>query len=99
MSASICIDRDVKTSDPGESLHEQLSQVSQTLWVSSALSFTRCSVPTFRPMCGAAYGARTPERVNSRNGYRHRDLGYPRRHHRCCDLQAANRDVPPRVAP
>ena len=25
-------------------------------------------------MCGAGYGERSPERVNSRNGYRHRDL-------------------------
>jgi putative transposase len=25
-------------------------------------------------VCGAGYGERTPERVNSRNGYRHRDL-------------------------
>ena len=25
-------------------------------------------------MCGAQYGARSPDRVNSRNGYRHRDL-------------------------
>jgi transposase-like protein len=25
-------------------------------------------------VCGAAYNARSPQRVNSRNGYRHRDL-------------------------
>jgi putative transposase len=25
-------------------------------------------------VCGADYGVRSPERVNSRNGYRHRDL-------------------------
>lgn len=25
-------------------------------------------------VCGAGYGERTPDRVNSRNGYRHRDL-------------------------
>jgi putative transposase len=25
-------------------------------------------------VCGAAYGTRAPERVNSRNGYRHRDF-------------------------
>ena len=25
-------------------------------------------------MCGAEYGTRSIERVNSRNGYRHRDL-------------------------
>ena len=25
-------------------------------------------------VCGAEYGVRSPERVNSRNGYRHRDL-------------------------
>ncbi len=25
-------------------------------------------------ICGAGYGERSPERVNSRNGYRHRDL-------------------------
>jgi len=31
---------------------------------------------------GAEYGTASPERVNSRNGYRHRDPRHPGRHHR-----------------
>jgi transposase-like protein len=61
--------------DPAHFLHEHLSQASPdlmrellTTFVNALLSAEADSV------CGASYGARTPERVNSRNGYRHRDL-------------------------
>ena len=61
--------------DPAAFLHEHLSQASPDLLrelmqssVNTLLSADADSV------CGAAYGARAPERTNQRNGYRHRDL-------------------------
>ncbi len=61
--------------DPAVFLHEQLEQASPdlmrellTTFVNALLSADADSV------CGAAYGSRSGERVNSRNGYRHRDL-------------------------
>jgi transposase-like protein len=65
-----------KTSiDPSLFLHEQLAQASPdlmrellTTFVNALLSAQADSV------CGAEYGARSPDRTNSRNGYRHRDL-------------------------
>src|SRR5579875_1810448 len=76
MTATPSIDpAPTKTLDPGEFLHEQLAQASPDLmrqllatFVNSLLSAEADAV------CGAAYGARSAERVNSRNGYRHRDL-------------------------
>ena len=65
----------VPSIDPTEFLHEQLAQASPdlmrdllTMFVNALLSADADAV------CGAAYTARSPERVNSRNGYRHRDL-------------------------
>lgn len=49
-------------------------------------------------VCGAEYGVASPERVNSRNGYRHRDLGHPGRHDRCRGAQPPPRLVLPRLA-
>jgi transposase-like protein len=65
-----------KTSiDPALFLHEQLAQASPdlmrellTTFINALLSAQADSV------CGAVYGARSPERTNRRNGYRHRDL-------------------------
>ena len=65
-----------KTSiDPELFLHEQLAQASPDLmrellgtFINALLSAQADSV------CGAEYGARSPERTNTRNGYRHRDL-------------------------
>jgi len=61
--------------DPAEFLHEHLAQASPDLlrelmqgFINTLLSADADSV------CGAAYGARDPERSNRRNGYRHRDL-------------------------
>ena len=61
--------------DPAEFLHEHLSQASPDLlrelmqgFINTLLSADADSV------CGAAYGARDPDRTNRRNGYRHRDL-------------------------
>ena len=61
--------------DPARFLDEQLAQASPDLlrdllgmFVNTLLSAQADSV------CGAGYGERSIERVNSRNGYRHRDL-------------------------
>src|SRR6187431_2156981 len=61
--------------DPEQFLHEQLAQASPDLmrgmletFINTLLSAQADSV------CGAEYGARSPERTNIRNGYRHRDL-------------------------
>ena len=61
--------------DPALFLHEQLAQASPDLmrellgtFINALLSAQADSV------CGAEYGTRSPDRVNRRNGYRHRDL-------------------------
>lgn len=61
--------------DPSRLLEEQLAQASPDLlrhllqtFINVLLSAEADSV------CGAGYGTRSDERVNSRNGYRHRDL-------------------------
>src|SRR6476661_5281512 len=61
--------------DPEQFLHEQLAQASPDLmrqmletFINALLSGQADSV------CGAEYGTRDPERTNTRNGYRHRDL-------------------------
>src|SRR6476620_3005663 len=61
--------------DPALFLHEQLAQASPDLmrellstFINALLSAQADSV------CGAEYGTRSPDRTNSRNGYRHRDL-------------------------
>ena len=61
--------------DPARLLEEQLAQASPDLlrellgtFINTLLSAEADAV------CGAGYGERSPERVNSRNGYRHRDF-------------------------
>src|SRR5512141_3509565 len=61
--------------DPARLLEEQLAQASPDLlrellgtFINTLLSAEADAV------CGAEYGAVTPERVNRRNGYRHRDF-------------------------
>jgi len=61
--------------DPAVFLHEQLAQASPDLmrdllstFINALLSAQADSV------CGAEYGVRSADRVNSRNGYRRRDL-------------------------
>jgi putative transposase len=43
------------------------------------------------PVCGAGCGETSPERVDTRNGYRHREFDNLRRHTRGRDPQAALR--------
>ena len=61
--------------DPARMLEEQLAQASPDLlrellgtFIATLLSAEADAV------CGADYGQSSPERVNSRNGYRHRDF-------------------------
>jgi transposase-like protein len=61
--------------DPADFLHEHLAQASPDLmrelmegFINTLLSAQADAV------CGAAYGSRDPQRVNQRNGYRHREL-------------------------
>ena len=64
-----------KTLDAGEFLHEQLAQASPDLMRGLLTTFVNALLGAEADaVCGAAYGSRSPERVNSRNGYRHRDL-------------------------
>ena len=66
----------VKSSiDPARLLEEQLAQASPDLlrellgtFINTLLSAEADS------MCGAAYGQASPDRINQRNGYRHRDF-------------------------
>ena len=61
--------------DPAEFLHEQLAQASPDLMRDLLTTFVNALLSADADaVCGAAYNARSPERVNSRNGYRHRDL-------------------------
>src|SRR3954451_23258304 len=77
--------------DPARMLEEQLAQASPDLlrellqtFINTLLSAEADSV------CGAAYGTSSPERVNQRNGYRHRDF----------DTRAGTVDVAvPKLAP
>ncbi|MAL06064.1 MAG: IS256 family transposase, partial [Microbacterium sp.] len=61
--------------DPAQFLTEQLSQASPDLMRDLLTTFVNALLSAQADaVCGAGYGERTPERVNSRNGYRHRDL-------------------------
>ena len=61
--------------DPARFLNEQLSQASPDLMRDLLTTFVNALLSAQADaVCGAGYNERTPERVNSRNGYRHRDL-------------------------
>jgi transposase-like protein len=61
--------------DPAQFLHDQLAQASPDLMRELLTTFVNALLSADADaVCGAAYNARTPERTNSRNGYRHRDL-------------------------
>ena len=61
--------------DPAQFLNEQLAQASPDLMRDLLTTFVNALLSAQADaVCGAGYGERTPERVNSRNGYRHRDL-------------------------
>ncbi|MCK0114267.1 IS256 family transposase [Ornithinimicrobium sp. F0845] len=61
--------------DPEAFLHEQLAQASPDLMRKMLQTFINALLSAEADaVCGAEYGARTAERTNRRNGYRHRDL-------------------------
>ena len=61
--------------DPEQFLHEQLAQASPDLMRSMLEEFINALLSAQADsVCGAEYGARSPERSNRRNGYRRRDL-------------------------
>ena len=65
----------VPSIDPAHFLNEQLSQASPDLMRELLTTFVNALLSAQADaVCGAGYGERTSDRVNSRNGYRHRDL-------------------------
>ena len=65
----------VPSIDPARFLTEQLSQASPDLLRDLLTTFVNALLSAQADaVCGAGYGERSDERVNSRNGYRHRDL-------------------------
>ena len=65
----------VPSIDPARMLHEQLAQASPDLLRELLTTFINTLLSADADaVCGAGYGQASPERVNIRNGYRHRDL-------------------------
>lgn len=61
--------------DPARFLDEQLAQASPDLLRQMLTTFINTLMSAEADaVCGAEYGARSPERTNVRNGYRHRDF-------------------------
>ena len=61
--------------DPARFLHEQLDQASPDLMRDLLSTFIDALLSAEADaVCGAGWGQTSPERVNRRNGYRHRDL-------------------------
>ncbi len=62
--------------DPARFLHDQLASASPDLLRSMLTTFINTLMSAEADaICGAPYGMPSPERVNVRNGYRHRDCG------------------------
>src|SRR5215472_9362344 len=61
--------------DPARFLHDQLASASPDLLRSLLTTFIDALMSAEADaVCGAPYGMPSPERVNVRNGYRHRDF-------------------------
>ena len=61
--------------DPSQFLHEHLAQASPDLLRSMLTTFINTLMSAEADaVCGAAFGQRSDERTNTRNGYRHRDF-------------------------
>jgi transposase-like protein len=61
--------------DPTQFLHEQLSQASPDLLRQMLTTFINTLMSADADaVCGAAWGERSEQRTNTRNGYRHRDF-------------------------
>jgi transposase-like protein len=62
--------------DPARFLHDQLASASPDLLRSMLTTFIDTLMSAEADaICGAPYGMPGPDRVNVRNGYRHRDSG------------------------
>ena len=62
--------------DPAHFLHEQLAQASPDLLRQMLTTFIDTLMSAEADaVCGAAYGEPSPQRVNIRYGYRHREFG------------------------
>jgi putative transposase len=65
----------VPSIDPAQILTQHLSQASPDLMRELLTTFVNALVSAEADaVCGASYGTSSPDRTNSRNGYRHRDL-------------------------
>jgi transposase-like protein len=65
----------VQRIDPSKPFADQLAAASPDLLRDMLSAFIQTMMSAEADaMCGAEYGERSPERVNSRNGYRHRDF-------------------------
>ncbi len=65
----------VPSIDPARFLREELDQASPDLMRELLTTFVNALLSAQADaVCGAVYGARDPQRVNRRNGYRHREL-------------------------
>ena len=65
----------VPSIDPARFLREELGQASPDLMRGCSTTFVNALLSAQADaVCGAKYGARDPERINRRNGYRHREL-------------------------
>ena len=61
--------------DPARFLHDQLASASPDLLRSMLTTFVNALMPAEADaVCGAPYGVPSADRVNVRNGYRHRDF-------------------------
>src|SRR2546423_882255 len=61
--------------DPARFLHDQLASASPDLLRSMLTTFVNALMSAEADaICGAPYGMPDPDRVNVRNGYRHRDF-------------------------
>src|SRR5688500_18057123 len=61
--------------DPARFLHEHVASASPDLLRSMLTTFVNTLMSAEADaVCGAGYGESSPERVNIRNGYRHRDF-------------------------
>ena len=68
--------------DPARLLEEQLAHASPDLLRELLSTFINTLLSAEADaVCGAEYGTVTPERVNRRNGYRHRDFDSRRPDH------------------
>ncbi len=61
--------------DPAQFLHDHLTQASPDLMRQMLTTFINALLSAdVDAVCGAGYNTRSTERINSRNGYRHREL-------------------------